>query len=99
MGKTSRRYGYKGSDRDEFGLLPEKEIINLRESVVKSNAPISVIEAMLLDCVKMGETPTIVKYGGTAWTSTHLGLMCKGKYYSLKLENDKSMDSDELELI
>jgi hypothetical protein len=94
----SRNWGAGGMDSDEFGLLPEKRVESIRGISATSTAPMGCISSLLYECVKQGESPTILRYGGAIWNTKLIGITCKGKYYSLKVEHDKNLDEGDLEM-
>lgn len=99
MAKVTRNWGAGGRDSDEFGLLPEKRVESIRGISASSTAPMGCISALLLECVKHGESPSVLRYGGAMWNTSLIGLTCLGKYYSLKVEHDKELDDGELEML
>jgi hypothetical protein len=98
MAKTTRNWGFGGTDKHKGAFLPEKRVETIRGFSTKSTGNIGDIPAMLLDAVQGGKTPTQVRYGGARWNTTLFGTTCKGKYYSLNLVHDETMEQGEVEI-
>ena len=98
MAVETRNWGFGGTDKHNGALLPKKRVVPISGIHAHSTARTGDIPAMLKDAIEEGKEPKTVRYGGSRWNSTLFGINCCGKYFSLNLVHDETMEDGELEL-